>query len=56
MAWTVRTAPAEAEKNVNGGALLRPEPMNNPVPLGINSAIFRVRRAKNNSKFDDSTC
>ena len=52
----MRTAPAEAEKNVNGAALLGPEPMNNPVLLGINSAIFRDRRAKNNGKFDDSTC
>ncbi len=52
----MRTAPAEAEKIVNGDALQGPEPMNNPVPLGINIAIFRVRRAKNNGKFDDSTC
>jgi hypothetical protein len=52
----MRTAPAEAEKYVNGDVLLGPELMNSPVPFGINIAILRVRRAKNNGNSDDSTC
>ena len=33
-AWTVPTAPAEAEKNVNGDFVLRPKLMNSPVSIG----------------------
>ncbi|HEY1060527.1 MAG TPA: hypothetical protein VGE44_02525 [Daejeonella sp.] len=34
----VPTAPAEAEKNVNGDFVLWPKLMNNPAIIGINSA------------------
>jgi hypothetical protein len=36
----VHTAPAEAEKTVNGDFVLRPKLMNSPVALGENSADF----------------
>ncbi len=41
-AWLVTTAPAKAEKNVNGDLVLRPNLMNNPVILGKNSAGFKA--------------
>ncbi len=34
LAWSVPTAPAEAEKNVNGDFVLRPKHMNDPVSIG----------------------
>ena len=33
LAWSVPTAPAEAEKNVNGDFVLRPKLMNSPVRI-----------------------
>jgi len=39
-AWSVRTAPAEAEKKVNGDLMLRPKLMNIPACLGTNIAIL----------------
>ncbi len=33
LAWTVPTAPAEAEKKVNGDFVLRPKLINSPVVL-----------------------
>ena len=41
LAWSVPTAPAEAEKNVNGDFVLRPKPMNSPVIIGKNIADFK---------------
>ena len=38
----MRTAPAEAEKNVNGDFVLRPKLMNNPVQIGKNIAGFKA--------------
>ena len=35
------TAPAEAEKKLNGDFVLRPKLMNNPVTIGKNNANFR---------------
>ncbi|OZA56201.1 MAG: hypothetical protein B7X75_06650, partial [Sphingobacteriales bacterium 39-40-5] len=34
LAWSVPTAPAEAEKNVNGDFVLRQKHMNDPVSIG----------------------
>ena len=34
LAWPVPTAPAEAEKKVNGDFVLGPKLMNNPVVIG----------------------
>ncbi|HEY1060816.1 MAG TPA: hypothetical protein VGE44_03990 [Daejeonella sp.] len=41
LAWSVPTAPAEAEKNVNGDFVLRPKLMNDPVTIGKNTAGFK---------------
>jgi len=40
LARSVPTAPAEAEKNVNGDSVLRPKLMNSPVSIGKNTAGF----------------
>ena len=40
-ALTVPTAPAEAEKKVNGDFVLRPKLMNIPVIIGKYSAAFK---------------
>jgi len=37
----VPTAPAEAEKNVNGDFVLGPKLMNNPVSIGKTTADFK---------------
>ena len=42
LAWSVRTAPAEAEKNVNGDFVLRQNLMNSPVIIGLNIAGFKA--------------
>ncbi len=42
LAWTVPTAPAEAEKKVNGDFVLWPKLMNNPVLIGKNIADFKA--------------
>jgi hypothetical protein len=41
LAMTVPTAPAEAEKKVNGDFVLRPKPMNSPVIIDKNIADFK---------------
>ena len=35
------TAPAEAEKNVNGDFVLRPKHINDPVSIGKNTGGFK---------------
>ena len=45
MAQSVPTAPAEAEKNVNGDFVLRPKLMNNSASIGTNTAGFKAVRA-----------
>jgi len=42
MAWPLPTAPAEAEKKVNGDFVLRPKLMNNPVIIGKNTAGMKI--------------
>jgi hypothetical protein len=46
-AWPLRTAPAEAEKKVNGDFVLRPKLMNNPVIIGTNTAGLKSVKIKN---------
>jgi hypothetical protein len=41
LAWSVPTAPAEAEKKVNGDFVLRPKLMNNPVTIGKDTVGFK---------------
>jgi len=41
MAWSVPTAPAEAEKKVNGDFVLRPKLMNSPDFIGKNIAVLK---------------
>ena len=41
LAWSVPTAPAEAEKNVNGDFVLRPKLMNGSIIFGKNIADFK---------------
>jgi hypothetical protein len=45
MALPLPTAPAEAEKNVNGDFVLGPKPMNNPVIIGKDSVGFKSVKA-----------
>ncbi len=40
-AWSVPAAPAEAEKNVNGDFVLRPNLMNSPGSICKNRADFK---------------
>ena len=47
LAWTVPTAPAEAEKKVNGDFVLWPKLMNSPVVLG---KILQILRELNHKK------
>jgi hypothetical protein len=41
LAWSVPTAPAEAEKKVNGDFVLRPKLMNSHFSTAKNTANFR---------------
>ena len=45
MALSVPTAPAEAEKNVNGDFVLRPKLMNNSFIIGKNTAGLKSVKA-----------
>jgi hypothetical protein len=42
LAWPVPTAPAEAEKKVNGDFVLRPKLMNSSVIIGRNIAVLML--------------